>query len=57
MTMTVRCTCRGRSGERKRLYRTRQAAVSDALHRGWQPTTYRCPAVRRGYHLTHGGRP
>ena len=52
-TKTLRCKCRGRSGERKMLYAFRDKAVSAALRRGWPPTTYRCPSGR-GFHLTHG---
>lgn len=49
------CLCTGRSGARKRLFRNRRAAVTEALRRGWAPSTYPCPSGR-GVHLTHGGR-
>jgi hypothetical protein len=47
-----KCHCTGRSGVKKRLYKTRQAAVTMAIRRGWPPHTYRCPTAN-GYHLTH----
>lgn len=48
--MTCRCT--GKSGTRKRLYRSRRHATTTAIYRGWIPTTYACPGGG-GFHLTH----
>lgn len=54
--MSRGCTCKGRSGERKTLYRSQRAAMNAALRGGrvGAVRTYRCPAAS-GWHITHGG--
>lgn len=51
-----KCSCVGRSGEPKRLYRTQRGAASAALRTGRTGAfcTYRCPEHRDMWHLTHG---
>lgn len=50
---TKNCGCRGRSGEVKRKFGTRNAAVQQAYRMPGFPRPYPCPKVKNRWHLTH----
>ena len=56
MNKSGRCTCKGRSGERKTLYRTRNQAFNIRVRYGNSKPfrTYKCPK-QDGYHVTTKG--
>ena len=56
MTKTLakrKCGCKGRSGETKRNFSSRHAALGAAFRMPGFPKPYPCPKIKGRYHLTH----
>lgn len=53
MPKRKRCGCKGRSGEPKGVYHSRQAAVTRAIRTGRFARTYPCPKLKGKWHITH----
>lgn len=48
------CNCKGRSGKRKRSYRSKTDAVNEAIRSGRVSRSYMCPTEKGKWHLSHG---